>query len=439
MNTVHIPSATIAEAAPLQIDRAGGVYRFGLLPGMASGLMIIFSVGRIMEIFPRLQPLHLGMVSITLALGFTLFSGRLGPAIFAGRFGVRLFFAFALTALLTVPFAVWPGGAAKIWWGCFTLDTILLLVLIANMRSREEVQHMSGYFMACVALLAVGISIFPAQVIVETGDILRYGASDMYDPNDLALILVVGIPIGLAHFFHAQRVIKPAWLALIILMGIGVLRTASRGGFIGLAIVGALFAVTRTSRISRWIKVALILVAIGAIFLASPSQLWRRMGAVFDGNDYNLQTSGEVEAAPGRLLIWSNAAHLLTPKTAMLGVGIGQFATAMGEKYGRFFYMTAHNTFIQVLGETGIVGLVVFCIILGAVWRNCAVAAILFERMGESRFIADLPRYIILSLAGFLVCSQFLSRGYSSLVPILLAYSIALRTIAQNEAFGGSP
>src|SRR4051794_30630003 len=125
------------------------------------------------------------------------------------------------------------------------------------------------------------------------------------------------------------------------------------------------------------------------------------------------------------------------------GVGVGNFQTSSVHyllkpgaiKRGDLIVTqpkVAHNTYLQVLAEMGVVGLVLFLtILLFALW--CAFrAARLFARKRDLR-MELLARGVLISLIGLLVSYFFISEMYNKQFWLLLGLGPAIWAIARQE------
>jgi O-antigen ligase len=92
-----------------------------------------------------------------------------------------------------------------------------------------------------------------------------------------------------------------------------------------------------------------------------------------------------------------------------------------------------HNTYLQVLTETGAPGLLLFLAVIG-VCLGCALrAARLWARRADLTMEA-LARGVFLALVGVLVADFFISVQYSKLLWSLLALGPAMLAVAREEA-----
>jgi O-antigen ligase len=167
----------------------------------------------------------------------------------------------------------------------------------------------------------------------------------------------------------------------------------------------------------------LALVLLGAALAVMPDPFWRRFAAVLEFQ--------RDDSIMGRLYAWKIGV-LIALDRPFIGVGIGCFALAWpiyaGPEAGNA-WKTAHNAFIQVLGEAGVVALVAFVSVIIAVmarlWRGMR------PRSGEP---AALAKGVFIALWGYVTCAMALSIAFNWFLYLLLALGIAVaRFSAAND------
>ena len=165
----------------------------------------------------------------------------------------------------------------------------------------------------------------------------------------------------------ASRLRTDRWhirAALMGLVAMGLWHTGSRMALLSLAgslgVVGVMQLVRRSSR-SRLIAAALAagLVTAGLVVAIYP-------------RERNSPMQGTIETRLGL----AKAALTMTREAPTLGVGLGRFYELSGQYAPHVFYLmnngktreNAHNNFLQVLAEEGVVGLLVLLLALGHIF-----------------------------------------------------------------------
>jgi putative inorganic carbon (hco3(-)) transporter len=252
------------------------------------------------------------------------------------------------------------------------------------------------------------------------------------DPNYYAQIMIVLVPIALLRLW-----ISPGWrartLALLALAAIlcGVVLSYSRGASIGL---GALVAALIAFRYLRMRYVVPIVVAVIMIVAITDPMFIRRVQTL-GGEGQNPRAVDRSILLRKTYLIAGGHIFLDHP---LLGVGFGQSSKYI-PRYGRMYGYTqpphdaaAHNMYLQILAETGIMGFGAFLLIL---WATVRPMFALRSYWARSR-----PEYahtlasLMLGLLAFLVTSIFLHLSFTRYFYLLLGLCGAATAIYTPQA-----
>jgi hypothetical protein len=219
------------------------------------------------------------------------------------------------------------------------------------------------------------------------------GSGVFQDPNDLCLMLVVGI--GLTAYWLGERRSGGArilWLGPFLLLVYALALTHSRGGFLGF-LAGLLVYLYARFGSRRMILISLV--AMPVLFV------------VFAGRQTSISPGSNTGQT--RIQLWSDA-MVGFRQSPLFGVGMDR----IGDVVGR----AAHNSFLSCFTELGFFGGMLF---LGAF----CVALASLNRVVASRFALrdpDLRRlhpYVMGIVAGYAVGMMSLSVSY-----IVLTYAV---------------
>lgn len=200
----------------------------------------------------------------------------------------------------------------------------------------------------------------------------RYAATG-FDPNDLGLILALGIPVawhlalsgGNNKKAHLLRLINYAYVPAAIL---AIVLTASRTCL--LAIMPAfLFVLGSLARLKLFSRVLICTALVGALFVLQPlvpQQSFQRLG----------ETRTQIAEGDlnGRVFRWREGLVAFS-EHPLLGSGVGAFRAAVESGH------SDHNTFLNVLVELGTIGFALFVFILAI-----AVYQAIHQSRWNSRF-----------------------------------------------------
>jgi O-antigen ligase len=214
---------------------------------------------------------------------------------------------------------------------------------------------------------------------------------------------------------------------------LGILLSVSRGGLIALS-VALLAALCVAGRWRGRLFAATVLVGLAALiyfFAIAPPSARERLTSSQGGGS-------------GRTTIW-RVGWREVEHNAILGVGAGNFSSAgvryffepglinhNAVGYTAYFIDTptvAHNTYLEVLAEEGIIGTTIFLAIIALSLECARRAAVRFRATGDEEM--ELISYgLLCGVLGFLAASFFLSEEYSKQLYLLLAMGPALLRVA---------
>lgn len=334
-----------------------------------------------------------------------------------------------LLMIATVPFSYWPSKSLET-----TIVYAKMLVaffLICNVV--KDVRALRIFILALVGALTVhAVLVIRAYLLGNLHhDRVEIHADGAFgDPNDIAMGLVMMLPLTIWLKSRWGTFGKAACWCLFVVLLMGIAATQSRGGFLG-AITCAILLI----RQSRHKLLALVVAwAVGAVLIILlPASTFERVQTM---SEYQQE-----ESAQSRLYVWKTGVRMFADHP-LTGVGAGAFGIAYGEDYINASapvrkWLTAHNSLIQVSAELGIAGGLLWLCMIFSGFGALKELARLTSRMREvDRVAADLysiAQYLRMSLIGYVVCALFLSRAYDWLLMIVLSLSIASLLIAQSR------
>jgi O-antigen ligase len=273
-----------------------------------------------------------------------------------------------------------------------------------------------------VALAFVGISNYLSGVFGPTQDvrILGYDAGLTRNPNDLALMINLIIPMTVALLLSASGLLMRAALGLALgVQAIAVVLTFSRAGFLTLATALGLFGVRLLRRPSR----GLVFAAFAGLLLALPF--------VPAGYADRLLTMGAVDADPtgSAQARWSGtlAAVEHAVEHPLMGAGLGMNILVLNESVGAT-WRSVHNTYLEYAVDLGMPGLVLFVLLLRSCWRSVRTA-----RRTASPETAQLAEGIEISLLAFSVAALFHPAAYEFYFYFVAGLAVAAKVVSDRE------
>jgi O-antigen ligase len=330
-------------------------------------------------------------------------------------------------AVVSVPFSVHDGMSADFLTTSYLLIFLWMLMLSSAVRSVHDVEWLLG-------AAALGAFVFAAGSWLRD-DSGRLAGAGYYDANDLAAMLVCIVPAA-AHFVRGRFSLGTRLVAGVALgfLVFAVIRTESRGGFLGLMAVGVtilllLRAVPRRARIGALLVGGLVM------GLAASQDYWERMRTILTPSaDYNF--SGQ--ATSGRMEVWKRGMGYMV--SGPFGVGLNAFSVAEGNSAtaaarsqagAGFKWSAPHNSFVQAAAELGVLGGFCMVALFVSLIRRLTVLARRSPRRNP-RFDEEsaVAGTLLTCLVGFAVSGSFVSFAYSTILYLLLGLAIGFFKVA---------
>lgn len=263
----------------------------------------------------------------------------------------------------------------------------------------------------------------------------RIGGS-IGDPNYHAQIMLVLVPLAFDRVMTEKTALMrglAGWALLVTVLN--VILTFSRGGFLGLLVVGGIIMVMHPPRPSMLFVAAVVLFFIVQL---APAQYTERMRTLLDFVPGMSQSSpleeGSLRDRTSKFAIGWN----MFMDYPVLGVGVNNY-NFRHDDYARNVGNTtntqvksAHSLYLEILAETGIVGMTIFLGIIYAVYRSISSARRLFLAAGQADY-ASLAVAIGIGFIGYLVTAIFLHDAHARYFWLLFGIAISLQIAAQHE------
>ena len=345
---------------------------------------------------------------------------------------------FGAVMIVTAPLSIWPGGAVSMFVDLYSKVLLIFALMMHTITTRARFNRLLSVVVAGTAYIAIRAVIDYARGanLVEDGRVT--GAVDglFGNPNDLALNIVAFLPLGLAVML--DRGTRPA-LRLVAVMGapamaLAIIFSKSRGGTMGLVAM-LLVLLYQMRRIRPGVTIAVIVACLATIPLL-PSSFTGRMSSIFNSEQ---DPTGSREARK-QLLREAAAAFQRNP---LFGLGAGQFVNYNPDGRQEAWRET-HNTFLQVAAELGLVGLLVFLMILFSgfaatrqTWSSSVAASPGSRARAPTPWNGPAPQLysaaLLASLSGWLLAAVFGSVAYYWTLYIVLALAVTHRDITARD------
>jgi O-antigen ligase len=346
---------------------------------------------------------------------------------------------FVLWMTLTTAWAQRPSIAANgaAYWA---LAALAFLVVVTTVTSIRDVGLITGGFVAGAVLAAAiglaggGLSAAATQAgqTAIQGRLTGGGG----DPNlqAAAFVAAMFLTMGLLSVYR-RRFARAALIVAFVIVTVAFFATQSRGGLVALAAASIAALVLSPGQRGRIIGLVLLACVVAAFVVAVNPGALQRITDIGGGTS-------------GRHDIW-NVATAIFKQHPIVGIGVNNFQIAEPHfalrpgNVTRVTYLVdtpapVHNTYLQLLVETGVIGLIAFLAVVTASLRSAWLAARLFEASGRPTY-AQLARAILMGTIGMLAAIFFITAGDDWRLWILLGLGPALLTLARRTAPAGTP
>ncbi|MFC1884334.1 O-antigen ligase family protein [Thermodesulfobacteriota bacterium] len=392
------------------------------LPVYMLYLWTFVAIGRPQDVFPALMAIHPGDIAAGLSIiTYIIWGEKTKKVLLYPEF--KLFIAFFIIAAISTPLGVYPKWSLELITDFFLKIGILLYLVTQQVTTEDRIHGMLNTLVFSGVVMAVA-------TIATTQEGIRASVGSTYDPNDMALLMVITLPLALTQALSTKKVIwKTVCFSGAVMCLIALIATQSRGGFMGLLVVGLFILFTKMPGLPKKKIVFASLVLALFFVIKMGSDYENRINTIFDD-------VSSLRAGSKRMLIWQRSL-VIASDYPILGAGPYCFNTAYGyylendkfvgelspvyDEWAAYKWATAHNSFLLVLVEMGIVGLAIFLAIIFKTFINLRKINEEFSNRSESISLALQSIGIKISLIGFLVCGFFLSQSYN-IIPYLFCF-----------------
>jgi len=322
--------------------------------------------------------------------------------------------------LLSAMFSpIWRGGAVSksIDFSKVLVAWILTFMVVTDFQKLRRLVFIQS---VCVPVISL-VSILKGHNHPRLQGVLGGIYSD---PNDLAFAIVLSLPFCLMFLLTAKsRVKKFLWLLGMLVMGVALLMTASRAGFIDFAISFTIclwhFGV-KGRRPSLLLATAIIG---GLLLLLAGGRLKDRFAAMSGSNlESNYQESAYGSYEERKFLMFKSFEAI--EDYPLFGVGLRNFAQYSG------IWKVVHASYLQIAAEGGVPVLVLYLLFFGSGFTNLRKV---------KKFDNPDPDVILMrgalhsSLVGFIVGSCFAPEAYQFFPYFAVAYTSVLLRVEQEN------
>lgn len=338
-----------------------------LLGGCAFVMQEVFwGIGAVVFAYVFLPDvLALGAI-VGLGIFYLLRKAFLGERLRPVTSGEGVLLAFGLLLIVATFTSTYRSGSLRDL-GIHAGGFFLYLMIREEVKDKNRAHILLSLFALAFLFIALygirqyftGVEIKREWVDVQNNPDVKARIFSVFgNPNIFAEYLVMGIPILIAMGWWSKREFKS--LVYFAGAGVGMIAlgmTLSRGGWIGLLAAAAFFVYFICKRLYL-----LAIPALMGLVMVLPESILRRFTSITNFADSSTSYRFKIFSITGEVI----HDHFL------VGVGLGHLPfKRVFETYIRTMpIFHAHNTFLEIFAELGLVGFVLFLILLGTVFHR---------------------------------------------------------------------
>lgn len=351
-------------------------------------------------------------------------------------------------------------------WQASLLEGLLLFLLVTNAIRGYEMIRMAALVLV-IAAAALGTLTLVQDVTGAKGDFGGFAtkskavvgqdssgngssrhAGPIGEQNRWAQSLAVVLPlaIGLALTDRVRAVRLTARIAIPGIL-VGIVLTYSRGAVVGLVLTGLVALALRWVRVK--VAVAVAAVAIIALGALAPVYVTRASTVVNAGSSVSGSASAQADGSISNRTTEAYAAIAVFSRHPIIGVGVGLFPTyfqdeARKQGAARIVGVNreAHDLYLGIAAESGLLGLMAFAGLSGSILSS--LATVRRRAQGIRDDVAGLATGFALAFVTYLTTGIFLHFAYIRYFWMLAALAAAMGMVkvvapGANPAFEGGP
>ncbi len=377
-------------------------------------------------VFPALAPLRPAFVAAGIAIvAHLLYALRARQGLFRPTGTLCLAAGLGGWAVLSVPMSMWPGGSLEVITQQLAKALVLMWLLSVTVTTLPRLRAVAwALSLIAVPMALSALSSYRSdRFIAGSARIVGYDSPLANNPNDLALVLNLVLPLTVALLLGARGLTRAALGVIVGLEVMGVVLTFSRGGFLTLVTIVVVLFVKRVRTGQgpplSWAVVLLVLATLAVPLL--PAGYLERISTI---ESIDADPTGSARAR------WEDSvvALELVAQHPVTGVGIGANALALNEARGRTWH-EVHNAYLACAVDLGLPGLLLFVLLVVSSIRAAGTA----QRAAAGCAWPDVARLaagVQVSLIAFAVAALFHPVPYHFYLYYLAGLAIAARRIA---------
>ena len=250
------------------------------------------------------------------------------------------------------------------------------------------------------------------------------------DENTFATILLMVLPLSFVFYLNERKqYYRFLYAAVFLIILGGFFLTYSRGGFVALVFLAitALFKVIKSKNRTR------ILIVVVPILIVSSVVFYNTIAENYISRIDSLRALQKnspqiTESSLNKRYIYNfKVGPKLFSEDPIFGKGLGGFIY-----YNTYYKQVAHNTYLEVLTGSGIVGFIPFIMILYLSWRELRNVQYATRNNKELSLLYNYSTALELGFLAILVAALFLSLDLNKIVWITITMTAVIANITRR-------
>jgi putative inorganic carbon (hco3(-)) transporter len=341
--------------------------------------LLVYTVMFFTQIAGRLtflEPIRIELVVgsiLLIGVGIGVLSGKVN--LVENKVGIA---AFCLVGamLLSIPFAFVKTAALATFIEALKVFAIYLMI-VAAIDSERKLKIFMFVFIASNTILIVEpfyLSLFGEGYIYNNHMLRLAGTTSRFGhPNALGMIAAASLPF----YFHVVKGSKSAALRLLcaslMLISIRVIMlTQSRTAFVGFLVFAGIVFMAAKRKARAMVGIVCVLIA---VWMFAPEETQQRFETFAESYRITTMAPGSLSdeevnslgSMSSRLELMKHSFEAFI-ENPLFGLGLECFSSYSGRRWG--VWLPPHNTYLQVMAETGLVGTFALLMLILYTFRN---------------------------------------------------------------------
>lgn len=340
---------------------------------------------------------------------------------------MRALALIVVIGIVITPVAASPKHSIDMLSDTFFKVVVIFVLMINLVDTRQRLLRILKLVVVCGSGIAIG-SIWKfaegkfTATIQGVGVRIEGAVGGIFgNPNDLAMALDMLLPISIILMLNSKPAGRILFLICTLVLTMGVVVSFSRGGFLGLAASAGVLL----WKLGRHNKFTTALAALGAcaiLIMAMPVGYADRLFTI-------VQTEKDMTGSATERQDELKRVTFLAVRHPIIGIGLNNYPVYSNHA------IRAHNSFLEVAAELGVLGLIAYLILIFAPLKRLKRIERETSLTGDaqSRELHLLSAGVSAAIIGYVVCAVFSSAQYQWYLYYPVAYAVALKRIHDAE------